>query len=213
MSAIARITALCLVLSASFGATQADDRKIILVTPSGVYESTTVDGVPSAWVPLNADVIVQGFGGGGNPAPNPPKPEPPASDPIVQQVATVSKALSNRDEAMACAALVDALARNGLTGDDFQQALTMGAKIADTSLQANGRISAWANKATAITSDPEKLKAGLSSAWGLSASNLLAIQHAVENTGSAPTGAALDFAAIIAILKMVLELLEQLGIL
>lgn len=193
------------------GVCVADSRRMILVTPKGVWESVVTDGVPGPLQPIEADVIVQGFGD--TPAPNPPKPDPPVSDPIVQQVATVSKDLGSKDEATACAALVDSLSRNGLAGEDFKQALTMGAKIADTSLGANGRIETWATKATAITVDAAKLKAGVVQAWGLSAASLQSIQHAVENRDADLTGAALDFAGIIAIIKMVIELLQQLGIL
>jgi len=190
------------------GVCVAESRRMILVTPKGVWEAVVTDGVPGPLLPIDADVVVQGFDG----APTPPKPEPPPSDPIVQQVATVSKSLGNKEQAVACSSMVDMLSRNGLTGADFTQALTMAAKIADTSLNAGGKVTAWATKVVAITDDAAKIKAGVDSAWSLSASDLLAIQHALENPESTPTGAALDFAGIIAIIRMVIELLKELGI-
>jgi len=178
------------------------DRPIILVTPAGVYQSISRDGVPGAWQPLAADVVVQGFGGD-----DPKPPEPPNNDPIVQQVADISKSLKDRDEATAVSALVDALYRNGLRGSDFADALKMAGRITDTSLNAAGRIETWVTKALAISDDATKLKAGLVKAGNLNAGTLAAIQQALASPGQPLNAEAANFAEIIAIIRMVIELL------
>lgn len=122
------------------------ERPVLLITPSGVYQSVVKDGIPGPWVAQEIDVIVQGFGGPGTPPPKPPDiPVPPADDPAVISVAAISKTgLKDKAEATAVAAIVDSLSKLGLTGSGFKEALEMAAPIADTSLKAGGRITKWA---------------------------------------------------------------------
>lgn len=191
------------------------DGPVLLVTPQGVYRSEVVNGVPGEWVPQQIDVIVQGFSG----SPVPPNGQPPVtpapapSDPIVDQIKTVSLALKDQREATAVAALVNSLSKMGLTGANFKQAIEMAAPIADTSMQTGGRIAKWAKAATVITTDPVKLIAGLNAAYTVSPATLDTIHQAAQaEPGAAVSGEALDWAQIIQVIQMVLELLKGLGI-
>lgn len=191
----------------------AADRPILLVTPSGVWMSTVANGVPGPFVAMPYDVIVQG-NNTGDPVPpvvTPPTPNP--GDPTVDQIKTISLALKDQREATAVAALVNSLSKMGLTGANFKQALEMAAPIADTSMQTGGRIAKWAKAATAITTDPVKLIAGLNAAYTVSSATLDTIHQAsLAEPGAAVSGEALDWAQIIQIIQMVLELLKGLGI-
>lgn len=67
--------------------------------------------------------------------------------------------------------------------------------------------------ALAVTSDPAKLKAGVQAAWGVSAATIDAINvAAAAEPGSDIPAEALDFARIIEIIRMIIELLKNLGI-
>jgi len=195
----------------SASALMAEDRPILLVTPSGVWQSTVTNGVPGPFVAMPFDVIVQGSGTG---APLPPVVNPPTpGDPVVAQIKTISLDLKDQKEATAIAAICNSLAKMGLSGANFKQALEMAAPIADTSLQAGGRITKWAKAATAITVDPVKLVAGLNAAFTVNSATLDTIHAAsVAEQGAAVSEEALDFLAIIEIIKMILELLKGLGI-
>lgn len=193
----------------------AEDRPIVLVTPSGVWQSIVTGGVPGPFVAMPYDVIVQGSGPSASP-PVPPVVTPPVTPPgdaVVQQIKTLSLALKDQREATAVAALVNSLSKMGLTGANFKQALEMAAPIADTSMQTGGRIAKWAKSATAITTDPVKLIAGLNAAYTVSPATLDTIHQAAQaEPGAAVSGEALDWAQIIQIIQMVLELLKGLGI-
>lgn len=201
------LTAICLSCSIAYA-----DRPILLVTPKGVFQADVTDGVPGQFRPVPYDVIVQGFGGGGGTTPIPPDPKPPEADPLVQQVAAISKTvLKDSAEAKAMAAIIDSLSSNGLKGDSFKEALELTIPIADSSLNAGGRLINWVKQALAVTTDADKLKAGLQAAFSLSAVELQQIAQAVK-TGDVPTGAAIDFTKIIEIITMIIALLKQLGI-
>lgn len=189
------------------------DRPILLITPKGVYQADVTAGVPGPWQPAPYDVIIQGFGngdGGGNtPA---PKPDPPSTDPVVQKIATLSKSvLKDASEAKALSAIIDSLASNGLSGDGLKEALNLTIPIADSSLNAGGRLINWTKQALEISTDAAKLKAGLQSAFSLSSLELQQIAQAVR-TGDVPAEAAFDFTKIIEIIGMIIALLKQLGI-
>lgn len=190
----------------------AEDRPILFVTPKGVFLSTVTNGVPGPFVLLQYDVIVQG-GGVASPGPT-PTPDPLPNDPIVAQIKTISiTELKDQREATAVAAICNSLAKMGLSGPNFKQALEMAAPIADTSLQAGGRITKWAKAATAVTSDPVKLVAGLTAAFSVLPSAVDAIHAAaVADPGAAVSGEALDWAQITEVIKMILALLKSLGI-
>lgn len=194
----------------------AEDRPIVLVTPSGVWQSIVTGGIPGPFVAMPYDVIVQGGGGPVSSPPVPPVVTPPVTPPedaVVQQIKTLSLALKDQREATAVAALVNSLSKMGLTGANFKQALEMAAPIADTSMQTGGRIAKWAKSATAITTDPVKLIAGLNAAYTVSPATLDTIHQAAQSEpGAAVSEEALDWAQIIQIIQMVLELLKGLGI-
>lgn len=210
---IRRVLSWCVLASLCCSAVAAD-RTILLVTPKGVYQTTVRDGLPGAWVPASdIDVIVQGFGS----APKPPD-TPPVDDPVVSQVATLSKAMKDKAEATACAALINSLDKMGLRGNDFKEALDMAAPIADSQLKAGGRIVQFFKSALAITTDAEKLKAGIVSAWQI---NLTALQQIHEGAvskqipefaaGTDPQEA-ISWALIIQLIQMIFELLTKLGV-
>jgi hypothetical protein len=205
------VFALCLV----FGAQSiAADRTVFLITPSGVYQSTVSNGVPGSWTSIDADVIVQGFTPGGNNNPSPPTPPvPPAEDATVLQVHAISAAtLKDKSEATAVAAIIDSLVGMGLKGDQFVQAFDMSIPIADSSLNASGRLNTWLKQAFAVTKDPDKLKAGLLSAFKVSQSTITAIKNAAVDPSQPATEEALDFAMIITIIQAILTLLRQIGV-
>ena len=190
------------------------DGPVLLVTPSGVFRSEVVNGVPGAWVPQQIDVIVQGYGPGSTPTPAPQPPVPAPTDPAVQQVAAISKTLKDASEATSVAAIIDSLSSAGVKDANLKEALELAAGIADSALKSEGRIAAWVKNATKITTSAATLKAGLSSAWGIQAQTLDVIQQAVASPDGAETAAALDLdaAKIIMIIKTILELLKNLGI-
>lgn len=183
------------------------DRPILLVTPAGVWQSVVDStGKPGPWVPFGADVIVQGFGS------SPPVVIPPVTDEMVIKLAALSRSLRDKDEATAVAAIVDSVAKLNLSATDFTQALEMSAPIADAALDAGGRITAWVTQATAITTDPAKLKAGLMLAFGVSQETLDTIHTTAANPEAVATGEAVNWTQIIAIIQMILELLKNLKI-
>lgn len=195
----------CLMASAVFA-----DKPILLITPNGVFQSQVVNGVPGVWVPIEADVIVQGFNTGG---PVPPVVTPPTDDPVVKQIATISKAvLKDKDEATAVASIVDSIGKLGLSPESFKQALEMSAPIADASLSANGRITEWSKQALVVSSNAAKLKAGVKSAFDIQQATLDSINTAASNPTAVATGEAINWTQIIAIIQMILELLKNLGI-
>ncbi len=203
-----------LICVCSIGSAVAEDRPILLITPQGVWMSTVTGGVPGPFVAMPYDVIVHR----GGVTPVPPVVDPPhvpnPTDPAVAQVAAISKAeLKDKNEATSVAAIVNSLSKMGLTGANFKQALEMAIPIADTSLQAGGRLVKWSKSALAVTSDPSKLIAGLSSAFSINASTLETIYAGVKaDPGSALPSEALDWAQIIQIIQMILDLLKNLGI-
>jgi len=185
-------------------------KPLLLVTPAGAYRAEVVNGVPGPWVLQDVTVIIQGFDGPGDP---PDPPVPPITDTDVTKVAAVSKTiLTSKDEGTAAAAVVDSLQKAGLTGAKFKEALEMASPIVDTSLDMKGRFNAWTKAVLAITTDPAKIKAGLVSAWGIATSQLVAIQAGVTDKEQPLQAEALDFALIIQIIQMILDLLRNLGI-
>lgn len=190
----------------------AGERPVLLITPQGVYESKVVNGVPGSWVAVSADVIVQGF----NNVPNPPGdgPKPPVEvDKVIEQIQTVSKmVLKSTDEAVAVGTLLNSLQKLNLKPDEFKQALVMAAPIVDEALQTGGRINQWAKQSLAITTDVVKLKAGLLMAFEIPPGTFGSIQAALDNPSAPATEEAFNFLKIIEIIKLILDLLKNLGI-
>lgn len=191
------------------------DRPLILVTPKGVWQSTPVDGIPGPWVPVDADVIIQGFNGD---APDPPLPPPP-SDSDVDQVTDLAKQyLKTAQEATAVSALVTAVA-DASTPAQFPAALKRGAITVDDFLDSDGRLRQFVDAALLVTEDPAKLTAGVNAAFSLA--EMDGFNRAVEagdaslipESMSANPREALDFVAILELITMVIELLQKLGLL
>ena len=183
----------------------------MLVTPQGVWKANIVGGVPGAWLPKRIDVIVHGFGNG-TPLPPGVPPDAPPSDPIVLQVAAVSKSLKNQQEATSVAVLINALVKAGIQQKDFAEALDLSAKITDSALKADGRVIAWAKSATTITSDPMKLLVGLMLAWDIKSSTIDEINAAAQlPAGAVVTGEAINFMKLIETIKFLIELFKSLG--
>jgi len=200
---LACITSTCLVMA---------DRPILLVTPQGIYQADVTNGIPQNWRPIEMDVIVRGFE---TPDPGPTPPVPPVNDVTVQQVSAISKAiLKDKDEATAAAAIVNSLSEMGLTGAKFKKGLETAMQVADGSLNADGRLISWADKVLAVTTDAAKIEAGTKAAFGISAATIDAIISTAMNPSQPvlDTSPAFDFAMIIAIIKAIMVLLEQLGI-
>lgn len=191
----------------------AADGPILLVTPQGVFQSDVVGNRPGPWKPVSIDVIVQGFTPGGGP----PITIPPGgdnSDPVVQQVSTLSKSiLKDKSEATAVASIVDALGKAGLTGEAFKEAIELSAPLADSSLQTDGRVTKWVKEATKISTDPAKLSAGVRAAFGIDAATTdMVIEQANRPEGAALPEEALDLALIIQLISMIIDLLTKIGI-
>ena len=187
------------------------DRPIFLVTPSGVYQSVVdSNGKPGKWEAIAADVIVSGFSNQPNPVPT---PDPPSSDPLVLQIATLSKTgLKDKDDATAIAALIDSVARLNLSQQDFKESMEMAAPIIDSSLGAADRITKWTKAALLITTDAKKLKAGLADAWGVEQVTLDEIHAAATQPTEENTAKAVNWSQLITILQTILTLLKNLGI-
>lgn len=188
------------------------DGPILLVTPQGVFQSDVVSNRPGPWKPVSIDVIVQGFtpGGGGPPVVIPPG----NSDPVVQKVADLSKAiLRDKEEGTAVASIIDALAKSGLSGSSLEDALTLSAPLADSSMKADGRIVRWVKDALSVTTDPAKLSAGVRASFGIqSATTDMIIAQATRAEGAAVAEEAIPFAMIIQLITMIIDLLTKLGI-
>lgn len=187
------------------------DGPILLVTPQGVFQSDVVGNRPGPWKPVSIDVIVQGFTPGGGP----PVVIPPGnSDPLVQKVADLSKAiLRDKEEGTAVASIIDALAKSGLSGSSLEDALSLSAPLADSSMKADGRIVRWVKDALAVTTDPAKLSAGVRAAFGIqSATTDMIIAQATRAEGAAVVEEAIPFATIIQLITMIIDLLTKLGI-
>ncbi len=190
-------------------------RPILLVTPQGVFQADVTNGVPGPWLPMQMDVIVQGFN-----VPIPPDPvPPPTEDPVVQQVKALSDAehsadapyLKDKAEGTAVAALVEALGKLALTGAKFKEALEMAAPIADAQMQSGGRITRWSKSVLAVTTDPAKIKAGVIAAWDIAQASLDSIGAAYQQPAeTAVTGEALDWLAIIELLRIIIPLIRSL---
>lgn len=189
------------------------DKPILLVTPHGVYRADVENGVPGQWAPAPYDVVIQGFGsgGGGGTAPVPPVTPPPA-DPVVVQVTAITRStLKDKSEATAVIAILDSLVANNLSGSALKDAIELTMPIADSGLNAGGRLVSWAKQSLAVTTDPGKLKAGVQAAYSVGAAELQQIAAAAE-TGTVPPEASVDIAKIIEIVTMILELLKKLGV-
>lgn len=191
-------------------------RPILLVTPQGVYQAEVVNGVPGPWKPMEMDVIVQGFNPG---APVPPGEDPPTTppaDPIVAKISELAKSgLQDKDEATAVSAMVDSLSKLGLSGSRLKEALEMAAPIADTSMQAGGRINRFVKAALAVTVDAAKLKAGIAAAWNVSQATLNMIHETAQakpQVGDDLPAEALDFMTIIQLIQTIIQLLQNLGL-
>lgn len=192
------------------------DQPILLVTPQGVWQADVTNGVPGPFKEANFAVVIQGFdvgGGGGNsPIPKPPTP----TDPLVVQVSKVSISLANKEEATAAAALVNSLSKAGLKDKELIEAMLLTSGIVDTQLKSGTRIRSWCESVSKITKDPKVLIEGLVLAWGVDINVLNAIESSRQDIPPTPEEqealAAFDIAAILAIIKMVISLLQQLGI-
>ena len=208
---------LCLVSLVCCGSIASADRPIFLVTPAGVYQSIVSDaGIPGAWEKISADVIVTGFGGNvpdtPKPTPDAPKPEPDATDPIVKDIERISwDTLANNSQATAVAAVVDSIGKLGLTKKEFKEAMDMSIPIVDKSLNAGGALETWWIAVSKVTTDWQKIKAGVSATWDVDKESLSAIAAAAEGSGVV-TGEAVNWSQIIAIIQMILTLLKNLGI-
>jgi hypothetical protein len=172
-----------------------------------------VDGVPGPWRATNIDVIVQGFTTGGGPNTTPPdKPPVTPTDPTVLDVAKISKAtLKDKSEAMAVAALVDALYKANV-GDTFKEALEMALPIADSSLKSEGRLVKWGESVMKITSNPLVLKAGLQQGFDIDTATLETIAAAAFAKDVDIPAEAKDLTEIIKLIQLILDLLRNLGI-
>lgn len=194
----------------------AADQPILLVTPKGAWQIPVTDGIPGAPVPANFTVIVQGFNGGGT-TPNPPEPPKPDDDPIVSQVADLSSRLNDKAEGTAAAALVNSLAKMGLTGKDLKDAILLAAPIMDTQLKSGNRISTWAKAVTDITVDRDKIISGILKAWNIDPELLGAIHAAAVRENRTPeqvkASEGFDITAVFGIIQMIIQLLKSLGIL
>jgi hypothetical protein len=190
----------------------AETKPILLVTPKGVFETQVVDGVPGVWKPSNADVIVQGFTNGVPPVVKPPVDDTP-SDPVVSEVASISKSsLKDKTDAIALASLIDALQKSNLSQKDFNEAFEMSIPIVDSSLNAGGRLVLWRAKVAKVTTDPAKLKAGLQSAFNISAATLGQVsEYAFDKNAEIPESA-IELSKIIQIIQMIMDLLKTLGL-
>jgi hypothetical protein len=189
------------------------EKPLLLVTPNGVWKSEVTAAGPGPWIAQNIDVIVQGFGPGGPDKPDTPD-QPPVPDDETTQIVAISKSiLKDKAEATACAALVSSLVKSGLTGDKLKQAMELAAPILDAQLKSGDRITRWAKDVTAITLDAKKLSQALVLAWGVDLSAVEAISASVYRPeGQAIEAEALDFAVLIQVIMMIIELLKSLGV-
>lgn len=189
------------------------EKPLLLVTPNGVWKSEVTSSGPGPWVAQNIDVIVQGFGPGNGPG-DPPPNDPPAGDQETLQVASISKSgLKDKSEAMACAALVSSLTKSGITGDKLKQALELASPILDAQLKSANRITKWAKDVCDVTLDAKKISDALVISWQVDISTVAAVAKSVHREeGAAIEAEALDWAVLIQVITMIIELLKSLGI-
>ncbi len=205
---------LCLAVMVCSAVQAAADGPILLVTPQGVFQSDVTGNRPGPWKPVSIDVIVQGFTPGGGPPITTPPGGGDTTDPVVQQIASLSKSiLKDKSEGTAVASIVEALGKSGLSGESFKEALELSAPLADSSLQTGGRVTKWVKEATKVSTDPVKLAAGVRSAFGIeSATTGMVVEQASRPEGAALPEEALDLALIIQLVSMIIDLLTKLGI-
>ena len=192
----------------------ATEKPILIVTPQGVWQINFVDGKPQSPIAADVTVIVQGFGN--DPAPKPP--EPPVTDQTVDRVASasVSPYLGSKAEAVACAALIDSLGQAGLSGEQLKAAMKVAVPIVDTHMGSGGRVVSWSGKVLEITTDPAKIKQGLTKAWSLSEAAYTAMDAAVSGRDMAAAEseavAGIDIAKIMQLIMTIVTILQQLGL-
>ena len=189
------------------------DRSLLLVTPNGVWKSEVTASGPGPWIAQNdVDVIVQGFGPGGGDTP--PVPDPPNVDTTTSKVAEISKTtLKDKAEATACAALVSSLVKTGLPAEKLKEAMELAAPILDAQLKSGDRITRWAKEVTAITTDAKKMTDGLRIAWNVELSTVDRVAAAaMRGRDEAIEAEALDWAVLIQVIQMIIELLKSLGV-
>jgi len=203
---------------------EAGERRMILVTPKGVWEAVVVDGVPGQLKAIDADVVVQGFGNDGN-VPTPPNDDEDDNDGEEDLTAAEKKAkelaattLNSKREALAAHAIIRTLVDEGLVGDDFFDAFDLAGDVADGSYRAEGRIKLYVKTATSLLRSGdvtrEDLMTGLSSAYGIGSSTVAAVRGAVSgDSADTETIEALGLGELIALIKAIIELLKLGGIL
>lgn len=193
--------------------------KMVLYTPTGVYECVVTSSGPSDWVLVydarGADVSVKGFGGDiGKPDPPADPDEPDPADPVVQKVADISKAVLNDDnDATAVYAIVETVAGN-TPKDRFLEAMRLSIGIADGSLDADGRFEEWLRQVSSETSDPVKMMAGLRVAFDVDRAAVQAVYDTLEAGDDEVEDSHLfgiDIAGLLAVIKLVMELLDKLS--
>jgi hypothetical protein len=125
----------------------------------------------------------------------------------------MSKTLLTKDSALALSAVIDALIKLKLDDTAFYEALTMAVPIAETSLELDGVLSKWVKATSGISKSPSVLRAGLQSAFDIQSATLDTIHEAaVREAGAALPEEAVDFAKIIEIVQLIIQLLKNLGI-
>jgi hypothetical protein len=209
---------LTILMLAIVPAVHADD-KMVLYTPAGVYECVVTSSGPGEWVLVydarGADISVKGFGGDiGKPDPPTDPDEPDPADPVVQKVADISKdVLKDDNDATAVFAIVETVAAN-TPSNRFVEALRLAMGIADGSLDADGRLEEWLRQVSAVTSDPAKMMSGLRVAFDVDRDAVQAVYNAVEAGDEEVKGSqlfGLDIAGLLAVIRLVMELLDKLS--
>jgi hypothetical protein len=201
-----------------------DNEKMVLYTPTGVWECSVGPTGPTAWTKVydtgGTMPTLKGFTG----APMPPGPgdgggdKPPVpdpEDPIVKKVATISaEYLQDDSDATIAYSIVDTVAKSYPTGGrEFREALKLAAGLADGRLDMDGRLEAWYDAVIELTDSPALLKAGLTLDFDIDLPTLKQVYKAAE-TGEELEGESLfglDIAGLLAVIKLVIELLDRLS--
>ena len=182
-----------------------------------------MNGIPGPWTPLDADVIVQGFqtDPGPGPGPGPIDPTPPTPvDPKVAEVAAITKAKGlSEKESLAVASLIQSLKQMNVSDSDFGTALDKSLGIIDPAMGAGGKIVAWGKEVSKVTTNPDTILAGLTAVYSSLPDASIVVANAAMNRVQLPAESqsvmaerlGFDVTAIIAIIQMVIQLLQQLG--
>lgn len=199
------------------GLVQADSGPTLLITPRGVWQIDYEDDVPVSLRPMNYDVVIRGFGTGGDTDADPTPDRPVPGSPEVQAVAAISReVLRDSQEATSVYAIVETLHKSGLSAVELADRLTDFSGLLDFQLGSNGRLATWIGRVIEDVASPngglvaQHLLDGLRSAFRIDRASVdLVVSSSQQPKGALVAEEARDWTRLIETLRMILELIRS----